>query len=287
VSGPLDIALEDPRGRVVITDSLTYCDARVCLTDVVVGGSFIGTYPAAVALASGARAVIGNAAGVGKDEAGIAGLTVAERWGAPCAAVSEATARLADGRDTYEQGRISHLNAVAAALGVRVGMTCGEAAWRMLAAEPGARGRAAELTTVEREVVWQGAEGRVAAMVSVGLARPDNAGDVICGGSHSGLVTWRYVRGYGFAVAGVICNDAGIGKERSGIAGLGPLDRDGVAAAAVSCRSARIGDGHSTYEDGVVSHTNRRAARAGVRAGMPAREAALAMLRARSSPRED
>jgi hypothetical protein len=274
------VEYDGPEGRIVVTDSLTYCDDRITPLDVVVGGSFIGEYPAAVALRAGARAIVGHAAGVGRDGAGIAGLALAERFGAPCGAVSADSARVADGADTWELGRISHLNRAAEGLGVRVGMDCLEAARLLLGGPPGERGRAAELVRAEREVVWQGAEGRVSAMASVGLAAPDNAGDVICAGSHTGIVTWRYVRGYGFAVAGLICSDAAVGKDGSGIAGLEPLSDEGVAAAAVSHESARIGDGASTYRDGIVSHINRIAEAAGVYVGMPARDAALVMLRA-------
>ena len=279
MAGPLHFAYENTDGRIVVTDSLTYCDDRITPLDVVVGGSFIGEYPAAIALRAGARGVIGHAAGVGKDRAGIAGLALAERWGVPCAAVSEHSARVADGADTYLAGEISHVNRAAEALGLRVGMICGEAARVMLAAAPGEKGRAAEFVHAEREIVWEGPDGRVVAMASVGLATPENAGDVICAGSHTGAVTHRYVGGYGVPVAGIICSDAAVGKDRSGIAGLEPLAVEGIAAASVSYRSARIGDGRSTFNDGVISFVNDVALEAGVRPEMPAREAALAMLR--------
>jgi uncharacterized protein YunC (DUF1805 family) len=281
VSESLQIVYDGPDGRIVLADSLTYCDERIKTGDVVVGGSFIGVYPTALALRAGAKAVVGSAAGVGRDQAGIAGLRLGDRWGTPCAAVGESTARLADGFDTYENGSVSHVNQAAQALGLQPGLACAQAAQAMLMAQSGEIGRANELVNAERTVVWRGSEGRVSALASVGLAGPDNAGEVICAGSHTGLVTWRYVSSYAFAVAGVICNDAGVGKERSGIAGLEPLAEAGVAAAAVSSDSARIGEGRSTYADGIISHVNRVAERAGVRTGMAAHEAALAMLRAK------
>ncbi len=213
-----------------MTDSLTYCDERLRPTDVVVGGSFAGLYAGAMPLLHGARAVIANAAGVGKDGSGIALLPIGQRYGVPCAAVSEQSARLADGPDTYASGLIAYLNDAARALGVREGMPCAEAARRLLQAPPGAPGRAAELAHAECSIVWDGPEGRVAAMSSVGLAHEEHAGHVICAGSHTGDVTYRYVSGYRFPVAGVICNDCGVGKERSGISGLEPLAAAGIAA---------------------------------------------------------
>lgn len=279
MAGKLHFDYQGPDGRIIVTDSLTYCDERITPLDVVVGGSFIGEYPAAIALRAGARAVIGHAAGVGKDGAGIAGLPLADGFGVPCSAVSSDSARIADGMDTYEEGEISHLNRAAAALGVQIGMSCKEAARLLLVAQPGEKGRAAEFVHAEREIVYDGSEGRVAVMASVGLATPENAEQVICAGSHTGAVTHRYVTGYGFPVAGIICSDAAIGRDQAGIAGLEPLFFDGVAAASVSHESARIGDGRSTYEDGLISHFNRLAKAAGVKRRMAAREAALLMLR--------
>lgn len=281
VRGELVVVEATRAGRVLVTDSLTYCDGRVTPLDVVVGGSFIGAYPAALALRQGARGVIGNAAGVGKSAAGIAGLALADRWDVPCAALSEQSARLADGLDSYRAGIVAHANGAARRLGIEPGQECAEAARRMLAAPPGERGRAAEIAESAPRVVWEGSEGRVLALPSVGLARPEHARSVLCAGSHAGLVTWRYVRGYTFPVAGVICNDAGVGKDRSGVLGLEPLARDGIAAAAVAHWSACIGDGESTFREGVVSFTNPLAEAAGVRVGLAAREAALRLLRAR------
>ena len=68
-------------------------------------------------------------------------------------------------------------------------------------------------------------------------------------------------------------NDAGGGKDDAGFARLPVLDGRGVAAAAVSCHSARIGDGRSTYDTGVLSRVNEIAARLDLKAGMSAREA--------------
>ena len=69
---------------------------------------------------------------------------------------------------------------------------------------------------------------------------PDAAGQVVVSGSHGG----RYP-GYLAAKAGlraVILNDAGIGKDAAGIGALPYLDALGIAAAAVSHESCRIGD---------------------------------------------
>ena len=56
------------------------------------------------------------------------------------------------------------------------------------------------------------------------------------------------------------------------------MEQHGIAAAAVSTDSARIGDGLSTFNDGVISAANAIAQRKGVREGMKASEAARLML---------
>jgi hypothetical protein len=64
----------------------------------------------------------------------------------------------------------------------------------------------------------------------------------------------------------------------SGIEGLAELEKYGIAAAAVSADSARIGDALSTYYDGIISATNELAQNKGVRVGMRAEKAAELML---------
>lgn len=82
----------------------------------------------------------------------------------------------------------------------------------------------------------------------------------------------------------VILCDAGVGRERAGIGGLAYLDRLGVAAAAISHRSARIGDGADCHARGVISFANQRAKDVGVAAGMAAGDALARLERADLPP---
>jgi hypothetical protein len=75
-----------------------------------------------------------------------------------------------------------------------------------------------------------------------------------------------------YDVRGALYNDAGIGKDSAGTSRLPALDARGIAAATVSAASARIGDARSTYEDGIISRVNRRAATLGLGEGISARE---------------
>ncbi|MEQ9682022.1 MAG: hypothetical protein RLO49_04880 [Rhodospirillales bacterium] len=97
-------------------------------------------------------------------------------------------------------------------------------------------------------------------------------GRVVISGSHGGLYP-----GYLAAKAGlraVILNDAGGGLDDAGVAGIHALDQTGMAAAAVSHLSARIGDAGDMRARGVISTVNKAAAGLGVAVGMPCAEAA-------------
>jgi hypothetical protein len=92
-------------------------------------------------------------------------------------------------------------------------------------------------------------------------------------GSHGALLGGRPDHLLGVAVHAAIFNDAGGGKEGAGFSRLALLDTRAIAAATVSCASARIGDARSTYETGVLSHVNEAARRLDLREGLSSREA--------------
>jgi hypothetical protein len=276
-AAPFEIVHAGPRGRILVTDSVTLCDERVGPADVLVAGSFAGALSLGFALERGVRAVIAHAAGPGLDGAGISGLALADALGVPTAAVETMSARIGDGRSVLGSGVIAHVNAAAAALGVRPGMTAWRAARRLLGAPRGHPRPGAGLVDRTRRVVLEAPGGRVVLLGSMSFADATNTGDVLCAGSHAGRVNaaglLERVR-----PRGAIFNDGGMARGRSGVGGLALLDEAGVPAAAVAAASARIGDAASTYETGVISAANRAARRRGVAIGRPAREAARAML---------
>jgi hypothetical protein len=94
---------------------------------------------------------------------------------------------------------------------------------------------------------------------------------VVCG-SHGGIVAGLFAAAGG--VAGVVFNDASVGKDEAGIAGLRLVEQYGIAAAAVDYRSARIGDGEDSHASGIISFTNRWAEQAEVHVGDTAADAA-------------
>lgn len=97
---------------------------------------------------------------------------------------------------------------------------------------------------------------------------PGAAGRPIVCASHGGLYSAHCALKE--KVSSVIFNDAGIGREHAGVAGLILLDRHGIPAAAVSHLSARIGDGRDCLRRGVVSTVNESARTIGANRGMSA-----------------
>ena len=100
---------------------------------------------------------------------------------------------------------------------------------------------------------------------SITEVKPEHAGRIVVTGSHGG----RSVAVYAARVrAGLyVFNDAGVGRDRAGIAALDLLDNEGIAAVTVEHTSARIGEAADTLQRGVVSYLNQAAKELGVRKG--------------------
>ena len=270
---------EDERGRVLLADSLTHFEAMGGPPDVAVAASFAGVPTAAVPMARGVRGWIAHEAGPGLEDAGVAGLAFAEENGIPAAAIATMEGGLSDGPSLLT-GTVAHANGPARAVGVEPGMSGEEAALRMLDAPEGRRVDASEAFDREVRRVAGDENAGVYTAWSIGLIEDCRPDDVFAVASHAGAVMGDYAAPVG--PKGIIANDAGVGANETGIAGLAQLDELGVAAATVAAGSARIGDPTSTYKDGTISHANETARAAGVRVGQSARDAARLMLEART-----
>ena len=112
---------------------------------------------------------------------------------------------------------------------------------------------------------------------------PQDAGCIAVTGSHGGVSSARFAA----AARPLLCvfNDAGVGRDAAGVAGLAQLQAQGIAACAVLHSSARIGDAHSTLNDGIIGHANTLATSLGVRAGQRC-QAALAAVQKPSQETE-
>ncbi|MDA8050050.1 MAG: hypothetical protein M0002_08595 [Rhodospirillales bacterium] len=122
-------------------------------------------------------------------------------------------------------------------------------------------------------------EGAVYGCWSMSLVRGEHAGDVFCVGTPVDTAMTVYMHRQGVRPTGVIGSDGGFGRGQMAIAGLGILERLGIACAAVSHLSADLGDAGSICREGRVTRANEQAQAAGVAVGMTAMAAAAAMLR--------
>jgi hypothetical protein len=235
---------------------------------VVVSGSHGGRYCAYLSFKAGLRAFILNDAGVGKEQAGISSLADAEQHGIAAATVSNTSCRIGSSSDMMQRGLVSHANGPARAVGVRTGMACAEAA-RLLTAAPHIEVEPALQTEGRVELHETGWWRRIVIMDSASLVKPEDAGQIIVTASHGALLggnPWMALQAEGFAA---VFNDAGIGIDGWGITRLPALESRGVAGLTVAADTARIGDGRSTFEDGVISHVNAPAGRLGAVTGQP------------------
>lgn len=132
---------------------------------------------------------------------------------------------------------------------------------------------------IEPRLVHETNTIRVWVMDSIAFANRTHAGDVIVTGSHGGTSAGEYAAHFGVSVA--VCNDAGIGKNGAGLAGLKAVADDGIIGIAVSHLTARIGDGLDTWSSGVISYVNAAGEHAGVHVGVPVRDQILALVHRR------
>ncbi|MEO8717479.1 MAG: hypothetical protein ABI423_04595 [Burkholderiales bacterium] len=229
---------------------------------VLVAGSHAGRIAAYYASRAGVHAVILNDAGIGKEEAGVAGLAALEGVGMAAAAASHATARIGDGTDTLSRGVVSRANALAAACGVVAGMAVRDAAV-LLTRAPQPTG--ALSSPGEGRFLLRNAPPRIWALDSVGLARADDAGSLLIFGSHGALHGGRIETAIPVAARAAAFHDAG--AKADDMTRLPVLADRGIAAVTVSAASARIGEACSMWDSGLVSHVNAPAAALGARAG--------------------
>jgi uncharacterized protein YunC (DUF1805 family) len=266
-------------GRVLVFDSATHVESYVAENTgeqgaLVVASSYAGVLCARMVMSAKPRATIGLDCGIGKDGAGIAGLWYYEALGVPAAAVDTQTAEMGNGKDQYENGIISRVNDAAQKLGLVPGMTTQQAVDALMTGNK----KPEVFDPARRIVIETNAQGRsIVCTDSIAFALPeDRERNVLCTAGHTGRSVVDYFRQ--FRPWAFICSDGGIGKNNSGISALEVVEKEGIAGASVSALTARMGDGQSTYFDGVISAANSVARSKGVRVGQTAREAAKHLL---------
>lgn len=272
--------IDHSQGTTYVFDSATHVETYVAAKNpkpgsVVVAASYAGVLCARMVMSAKPMAAIGLDCAIGKDGAGIAGLWYYEALNVPAAAVDTMTAEMGNGADQYENGIISRVNDQAQRLGLAPGMTVKEAVDAILTKSKAPK----DFDTTRRLVVHTNEEGRsIVCTDSIAFALPeDKDRNVLCTAGHTGRSVIEYFRTY--RPWAFICSDGGIGKNDSGISALEAIEEDGIVGASVDALTARMGDGQSTYFDGIISAANRHAMAKGVRIGQTAREAALLMLK--------
>ena len=255
-----------------VFDSVTALGASVA-EEVVVCGSHGGLISAYLAAEADVRAVILNDAGIGKHSAGVAGVAWLAGMGIAACAVDHRSARIGDGADMLASGVISMVNDVAASHGCLPGHSCREAALCLLEHAEPSDDEIPEIGETRSRIPNSG-HREAWALDSISLVKAEDRRMIVVTGSHGALLGNREADGVlDVDVFAAFFNDAGGGKDGAGYSRLPTLDPRAIAAATVSCHSARIGDGRSTYETGVLSRVNETARRLDLREGLSVREA--------------
>lgn len=122
-----------PAGSILIMDSITKV-APEDIGAIVVSASHGGASSGEFALEVPLKAVFFNDAGVGKDNAGIAALTMLQARNVAAGTVAHTSARIGDAQDMWDCGVVSHVNEAARLLGLAPGQPLRTALARLVAA---------------------------------------------------------------------------------------------------------------------------------------------------------
>ncbi len=238
---------------------------------VIVSGSYGGRYNAFNAAKWGIRGVIMNDAGIGKDNAGISGLSYLDQIGVAAATADAQSCHIGDGAHILEHGTISFVNKAAAVLGCEPGQAVRACAEQM---------RIATVSDAVPPPISDGARfvisrtpGKpdIIGADSIGMLEPEDAGRIVVTASHGALSNGQSDNVVPLKIRAVFFSDAGAGggRDGAGIARLHDLDRKNIVAGTASADSAPIGDSQALFRDGILSHLNGPALRAGGKVGMP------------------
>lgn len=120
------------------------------------------------------------------------------------------------------------------------------------------------MTPARTTVGWAG-DVPIVLLDSISYIAAEDAETVVVSGSHGGSAAGRYALEHPPRLA--VFNDAGIGKDRAGVAALDMLEAQAIPAVAVAHTSARVGEAADTWASGVISTVNHQAEALGLRPG--------------------
>lgn len=232
---------------------------------IVVSGSHGGLYPAAIASQAQVLAVLFNDAGIGLNQAGVAGVMALADTGMAAAAVDCQSCYIGAADDMWDRGRISVTNEVAEMLGVCKGMAVADACV-LLKTAPVPTSQLPAVNEARSRVVLGNIT--IELLDSASLVTSADAAKILITGSHGALIGADPKRALKAAAKLAVFNDAGFGAGDVGVTRLPALDQQGVAAVTVSANTARIGDAKSALKTGVISACNETAIGMQAKAGI-------------------
>ncbi len=233
------------------------------------------------------KAVFLNNAGIGKNQAGISGLSHYEAENILACAVDHNSAEIGVARDTWESGIISHTNSGAEAVGIQIGDSVQNAVAKIIditkhpLSTPESKNSeslisneekdASSKTDIKKQTQTQVDGVTITVTDSITFLNENNAGDIVVCGSHGGVSAGHYAQKR--RVKAVFFNDAGIGKNNAGIKSLASLSDAGILACTVDCMSAEIFNGQDILENGIISVCNQLAQARNIKEKMTVKEA--------------
>ncbi|ASB50721.1 hypothetical protein CDL62_16980 [Alkalitalea saponilacus] len=229
------------------------------------------------------KAVFLNNAGVGKNEAGIRGLSHYEAENILACAVDHNSAEIGIARDTWESGTISHSNTLAEELGIEIGNSVQEAVAKIIKIiKPDSPTQKSKNHTslnrdnnsskdLKQQTQTQIDGVSITVTDSITFLNKNNSGEIVVCGSHGGLSAGEYAQKH--HVKAVFFNDAGIGKNNAGVKSLESLCDAGILACTVDCMSAEIFNGKDVLENGIITVCNQLAKDQNIKEKMTVKEA--------------
>ncbi len=227
------------------------------------------------------KAVFLNNAGVGKNQAGIRGLTHYEAENVLACAVDNHSAEIGIACDTYESGIISHTTSKAESIGIQIGESVQEGIAKIISHRSHTQQHADSVSLDEEEKnnkesikkqTQTHIDGlRITVTDSITFLNESNSGDIVVCGSHGGLSAGNYAKKY--CVKAVFFNDAGIGKNNAGVKSLAFLSDVGIPACTVDCMSAEIFNGRDVLDNGIITVCNQLAKNRNIKTKLTVKEA--------------
>ncbi len=248
--------------EILIVDTVTKLGPEA-YKNVVIAGSHGGVYAGFEAATARVRGIILHDAGVGLDNAGIGSLSYLDNLEIAAAVIDYRTAVIGNGQSLASSGRISFVNDTAAKSGCSVGQASIECANAMKLST--FNSKPVPVYEEARFIIRDGSDGIIVrGCDSVSLVKEEDEDTVVITASHGEVLASSPTWGSRPSVLGAVFNDAGSNL----VSRLPDLDKLGIPAVTVSCSSAKIGDARSTYNDGIISHSNKSAKNLNVKVGM-------------------